>query len=82
MMVKVAIVGEVAFLISDPRQEPRLLMQVPARQVRCRFQERAQILAGYFNVSEAVSRNTATQEEYPLDVLEIGERMPVPQDPW
>lgn len=84
MIVKVLVLGEVAIVMSDPRIKPALDMRVPARVVRRLFRrdEQAARMLGYFDATEAVSVNTETKKEYPLDVLEIEGRVPTPEDPW
>ena len=72
MIVKILVTGAAARISTDPREKGGLEMVVPAHSVRRKFAERADRLLGYFHAEEADSSNT----------LEIGDRVPTPDDPW
>lgn len=86
MIVKVEIRGDVARITSSPNDPKRLDMTFPASRVRKRFAESDGVaeerLEGWFAASEAIALNPETKQEYPLDVLEIGERLDQPKEAW
>lgn len=70
MIVKVVVRGDVAIIVSDRRQQDAFSLSVPAGVVRRRFREQLPHLLGYFN---------ATMKH---GELALGERVPMPEDPW
>lgn len=85
MIVKVEIEGETAMICTKPGDKPAVRMEVPASRVRKRFKSastHAGKLTGYFSATEAVAKNIETNEEYPLDVVELGDPVPMPEVGW
>lgn len=87
MIVKVLVDGDSASISTHPKDSAKLAMVYPSSRVRKRFKESVdasfdQILVGFFEAAIAVTKNVETQEEYELDVLELGERVPPPEEVW
>ena len=83
MIVKVEIRGDVATMTSAPGEKPRIDMHVPASRVRAKFPAGSgPSLVGYFIATNAVSKDPKTGDEFPLDVVELGERVPPPKEGW
>lgn len=87
MIVKVVINGDSASISTHPNDKAHLAMVYPSSRVRKRFKESVdapfdRILVGFFEAAVAVTKNVETQEEYELDVLELGERVPPPEEVW
>lgn len=80
-MVKVEIRGDHALITSSPTDKLRIVMAVPASRVRSRFAEKKPSV-GYFLATEAVTKDAATGAEYPLDVIELGDRVVAPKETW
>ena len=85
MIVKVVVRGHAAHISSSPSDPNRVVMTAPASRVRPRFPRSADPaaeLVGYFVATEASTKNVTTHESIPLDVIELGERVPAPEKQW
>ena len=83
MIVKVEIVNDVARMTSAPDEKGGIDMRVPASRVRSKFPAgNSPVLVGYFIATYAVTKDPKTGDEFPLDVVELGDRVPAPKVGW
>ena len=80
MIVRIVVQGDAAVVHTGPSQKEGICMTIPAYRVRPKFKELGpEPLIGFFAASLAVTRRLDTNEDIPLDVLQIGDRVPTPE---
>ena len=89
MIVKIEIEGDRAVLSTHPSEKPGVNQVESAGRLRCRFVERgARRMVGFFLADEATASivtlvdGVETPSSVPLDILEIGDRVPTPKEAW